>query len=81
MEPEILVAFFVFALMFICFIALFFKLLKRLFINSIIGLVVLFLLKIVGIDIVINKFTFLVCAFFGAAGAGPLLILRLGGII
>jgi len=64
------------------FFYLFYRVVKKLFINSITGLVLLFILKYVFMmDIPINLATLLVTALFGLAGVGSLLILKLGGLI
>ena len=57
-----------------------FYLLKRIIVNSILGIVALFVLKILGFTIPINIITILITVLFGLGGVGVLLILRLFGI-
>ncbi|HIE34121.1 MAG TPA: hypothetical protein EYP86_03155 [Candidatus Altiarchaeales archaeon] len=67
----------------VVFFYLFCRVVKKLFINSITGLVLLFILKYVFmIDIPIEQpAVLIVTALFGLAGVGSLLILKLGGLI
>ena len=61
---------------------IFWKRLKRLLINSLVGILLLLILQYVFmIDIPINMFTLLVAALFGIPGVGTLLILHLGGML
>lgn len=61
---------------------MFWKRLKRLLINSLVGIILLLVLQYVFmIDIPINMFTILVAALFGIPGVGTLLILHLGGML
>jgi len=63
-------------------IYLFWKRMKRLLINSLVGIILLLVLQYVFmIDIPINMFTILVAALFGIPGVGTLLILHLGGML
>jgi len=61
---------------------MFWKRLKKLLINSLVGIILLLVLQYVFmIDIPINMFTILVAALFGIPGVGTLLILHLGGML
>ena len=61
---------------------IFWKRLKKLLINSLVGIVLLLILQYVFmINIPINMFTLLVAALFGIPGVGTLLILHLGGML
>ena len=63
-------------------IYLFWKRMKKLLINSLVGIILLLVLQYVFmIDIPINMFTILVAALFGIPGVGTLLILHLGGML
>ncbi|MBU4202052.1 MAG: pro-sigmaK processing inhibitor BofA family protein [Candidatus Altiarchaeales archaeon] len=63
-------------------IYIFWKRMKRLLINSLVGIILLLVLQYVFmIDIPINMFTLLVAALFGIPGVGTLLILHLGGML
>ena len=66
----------------IAFIYLFWKMIKKLIINSVIGIILLLILHYVFfIEIPINLTTMVVTALFGLAGVGSLLILHIGGMI
>ena len=63
-------------------IYLFWKMLKKLIINSVIGIVLLLILHYVFlIEIPLRVTTLAVAALFGLAGVGSLLILHVGGLI
>ncbi len=63
-------------------IYIFWKGLKKLLINSLVGIVLLLVLQYVFIiDIPINIFTILAAALFGIPGVGTLLLLHLGGML
>ena len=63
-------------------IYIFWKRIKKLLINSLVGVILLLVLQYVFmIDIPINMFTLLVAALFGIPGVGTLLILHLGGML
>jgi len=63
-------------------IYIFWKRLKRLLINSLVGIILLLILQYVFmINIPINMFTIAVAALFGIPGVGTLLILHLGGML
>lgn len=57
------------------------SLLKTLVVNSIVGLVCVFLLGLIGIHVPINIVTLAVIALFGLAGLGVLLVLMFFGIL
>jgi hypothetical protein len=57
------------------------SLLKTLIVNSVVGLVCVFLLGIIGIHVPINLATLAVIAVFGLAGLGALLVLMFFGIL
>jgi len=66
----------------LAFIYIFWKVIKKLLINSVIGLFLLFVLRFAfQIPIPINIWTVGVTALFGLAGVGSLLILYLGGML
>ncbi len=66
----------------IAFLYMFWKVIKKLLINSVIGLFLLFVLKFAfGVQIPINGWTLAVTALFGLAGVGSLLILYLGEML
>jgi len=66
----------------IVFLYLFWQLIKKLIINSLVGLLFLFLLKYAfQVPIPINLWTIVVTALFGLAGVGSLLLLYLGGML
>ncbi|RLI93091.1 MAG: hypothetical protein DRO95_00610 [Candidatus Altiarchaeales archaeon] len=66
----------------VVFFYIFYKMINRLIVNSITGLVLLFILKYVFmIDIPINLVTLAVTALFGLGGVGSLLILKIGNMI
>ncbi|MBN2014525.1 MAG: pro-sigmaK processing inhibitor BofA family protein [Candidatus Altiarchaeota archaeon] len=64
------------------FLYIFWKVLRKVVVNSLVGLFLLFVLKYAfGIPIPINYATIAVTALFGLAGVGSLLILSLGGML
>jgi pro-sigmaK processing inhibitor BofA len=66
----------------VIFLYLFWQLIKKLIVNSLVGLFFLFLLKYAfQVPIPINWWTIAVTALFGLAGVGSILILHLGGMI
>jgi pro-sigmaK processing inhibitor BofA len=66
----------------VIFLYLFWQLIKKLVINSLVGLFFLFLLKYAfQVPIPINLWTIAVTALFGLAGVGSLLLLYLGGML
>lgn len=66
----------------IAFLYLFWKVVKKLAVNSAVGLFALFVLKYAFmLDIPLNIWTVAVTAFFGLAGVGSILLLVLGGMI
>jgi len=66
----------------LAFLYIFSKMLKKLLINSLVGIVLLFVLHYVFmIRIPITLLTILATALFGIAGVGSLLILHLGGML
>jgi pro-sigmaK processing inhibitor BofA len=78
---ELLVYFFI-GVAFIAFLYIFWKVLKRLLINSVVGLSLLFVLEFAfQVDIPINVWTIAITAFFGLAGVGSLLLVHLGGML
>ena len=56
------------------------SLLKTLVVNSVVGLVCVFLLGLIGIQVPINIVTLAVIALFGLAGLGALLVLMFFGV-
>ncbi len=66
----------------VIFLYLFWHLIKKLIINSLVGLFFLFLLKYAfQVPIPMNLWTLAVTALFGLAGVGSLLLLYLGGML
>ncbi|MFH1470772.1 MAG: pro-sigmaK processing inhibitor BofA family protein [Candidatus Micrarchaeota archaeon] len=71
---------------FLLFVLLFFALLKamklvfKLVINSVLGLIGIFLLGFIGINVPITIATLIVVALFGLAGLGTLLVLMFFGV-
>ena len=64
------------------FIFLFWHAVKRLLINSVVGVVLIVLLNLVfGMDIPLNEFTITAVALFGLPAVGTLLIMQLGGML
>jgi len=64
------------------FLYIFSKMLKKLLINSLVGILLLLVLRYVFmIEIPINLLTILATALFGIAGVGTLLILHFGGML
>jgi hypothetical protein len=64
------------------FLCLFWQLIKKLIVNSLVGLFFLFLLKYAfQVPIPLNWWTIAVTAFFGLAGVGSLLLLHIGGML
>lgn len=64
------------------FLYIFWKMLKKLLINSAVGIVLILVLHYVFmIDIPLNLTTVLIAALFGIPGVGTLLILHLGGML
>lgn len=62
------------------FIYLFWNVVKRLAINSVVGIVLILLLNLVfGVSIPLNEFTVAAVALFGLPAVGTILILCLGG--
>lgn len=77
-----LIAYLLAAFAVVVFLYLFWKVIKKIIVNSLIGLFLLFLLKYAfGANIPINVWTLAVTAFFGLAGVGSLLILHVGGLL
>lgn len=63
------------------FVYIFWKVLKKMAINSLTGVILLVLLKLVFcVNIPINGFTVIAVALFGIPAVGTLLILHLGGL-
>jgi hypothetical protein len=55
---------------------------KRLLINSFVGIVLLLLLNLVfGLDIKLNEFSIAAVALFGLPAVGTLLLLHIGGML
>jgi hypothetical protein len=62
------------------FIYLFWNVVKRLAINSVVGIVLILLLNLVfGVSVPLNEFTVAAVALFGLPAVGTILILCLGG--
>lgn len=71
-----------FGVVLIAFLFIFWKVVKKLLVNSITGLVLLFVLNFAfQVPIPINIQTIVVTALFGLAGVGSLLILYLGKML
>ncbi|MFH1722163.1 MAG: pro-sigmaK processing inhibitor BofA family protein [Candidatus Altiarchaeota archaeon] len=63
------------------FILIFWKAIKRLFINSVTGIIALLILHYAfGVDIPLTATTLIITALFGTAGVGTMLILKIGGL-
>ncbi len=77
---EILIAIIVITI-FIMLIKSSIKLIKKLVLNTILGLLLIFILNIFGAGIPINWITLLITILFGLPGAGTLGILALLGVI
>jgi hypothetical protein len=78
---EVLVYLFI-AVAVVVFLYLFWKMIKKLIVNSLVGLFLLFLLKYAfGVQVAINAWTLAVTALFGIAGVGSILILHAGGML
>jgi len=78
-----LMAGFVFLLLFVLLLFALRKALKlvfRLVINSVLGLVGIYLLGLIGINVPINLATLIITALFGFAGLGVILILMFFGV-
>lgn len=64
------------------FIYLFWSVVKRLLVNSIVGIILIILLNLVfTVSIPLNVFTIIAVALFGLPAVGTMLILHLGGWI
>ena len=66
----------------VLFVYLFWNVVKRLLINSFVGIVLLLLLNLVfGLDIKLNEFSIAAVALFGLPAVGTLLLLHMGGML
>ena len=66
----------------VLFVYLFWNVVKRLLINSFVGIVLLLLLNLVfGLDIKLNEFSIAAVALFGLPAVGTLLLLHIGGML
>ena len=80
MEPIAVLA--IIALTIGLFIYLFWPMVKKLLLNSIVGIVLILLLNLVfGLSIALNEYVVVAVALFGLPAVGTILILHLGGMI
>ena len=80
MDEIIILAFI--GIILVVFLYVFWKMLKKLLVNSLVGIILLLVLRYVFlIDIPMTLHTILIAAVFGIAGVGTLLILHLGGML
>ncbi|MBN2251491.1 MAG: pro-sigmaK processing inhibitor BofA family protein [Candidatus Altiarchaeota archaeon] len=70
------------ALTLLAFIYLFWKVIKKVLINSVVGVVLILVINLVfGLTIDLNGYTIVAVALFGLPAVGTILLLYLGGML